>query len=313
VIEARPSQRHERWQMARLKDWNLRRVGGYLDARFFGLAAAPAFILVAAVTLVPVLIAFALSFTGYSSVNPRVTFIGLQNYASAFADQQLRGVLLNTLVFAGSALVLETALGLGFALLLRRTFKGVGVFRTLYLLPLMVAAIASATAWRVLFNTNAGWVNYFLGVAHMPRPDWLASPDWAMPSVIIADMWTGAPVVAILLLAGLLGVPVEPAEQARVDGANGWQVFWYITFPAIRPVFAFAVLFRVVDLFRQFPLFQIMTGGGPGLRTTVLNYYVYQNTFQFGKLGYGSALAVILVLTMAIPLVVLFRMARSTS
>jgi multiple sugar transport system permease protein len=300
------------YQSAASGHWSLGRIAASLDDQFFRLAAAPAFIVVAAVTLVPVLIALALSFTAYSSTNPRVAFIGLQNYVTAASDVQLRGVLWNTVVFAGTAVVLESALGLGLALLLRRSFKGVGVFRTIYLVPLMVASIASATAWRVLLNTSSGWVNYFLSLAHLPQPDWLASREWAMPSVILADMWTGAPVVAILLLAGLLGVAVEPAEQARVDGANPWQVFWYITFPAIRPVFAFAVLFRVVDLFRQFPLFQIMTGGGPGLNTTVLNYYVYQNTFQFGKLGYGAALAVVLVLMMAIPLVILFRLARSS-
>ncbi len=282
MIEARRRQQRD-WQSAELKDWSLGRVATYLDAQFFRLAAAPAFLVVAAVTLVPVLVALALSFTGYSSTNPRIAFIGLQNYITALTDRQLHGVLLNTVVFVGSAVVLETSLGLGFALLLRRAFRGIGVFRTIYLMPLMVASIASATAWRVLLNTNAGWINYFLGSAHLFQPDWLASPDWAMRS----------------------------AEQARVDGANAWQVLWYITFPAIRPVFAFAVLFRVVDLFRQFPLFQIMTGGGPGLGTTVINYYVYENTFQFGKMGYGAALAVILVLMMAIPLVLLFRLARS--
>jgi multiple sugar transport system permease protein len=302
---------HSHFESAAPRQWSVTRVAAALDRRFFFLAAAPAFLLVAGVTLVPVLVALGLSFTGYTSTNPRVNFIGLQNYASALADTQLRQVLWNTVIFAGVAVVLEASLGLGLALLLRRPFRGVGIFRTLYLVPLMVAGIASATAWRVLLNTSSGWVNYFLGLAHLPQPDWLASPEFAMPSVIIADMWTGVPVVAILLLAGLLGVAVEPAEQARVDGANAWQVFWYITFPAIKPVFAFAVLFRVVDLFRQFALFQITTGGGPGLRTTVLNYFVYQNTFQFGKLGYGAALAVVLVLMMSIPLVLLFRLARS--
>lgn len=304
---------HDRgWQSAEPKRWTLDRALVYLDSQFFKLAAAPAFTVVAAVTLVPVLAALALSFTGYTATNPRIAFIGLQNYTTALADRQVQGVLLTTAVFVGSAILLETSVGLGLALLLGRSFRGIGFFRTIYLVPLMVASVASATAWRVLLDTHAGWVNYFLSIAGLPQPDWLASPDWAMPSVIMAELWAGAPVVAILLLAGLLGVAVEPAEQARIDGANPWQVFWYVTFPAIRPVFAFAVLFRLVDLFRQFPLFQIMTGGGPGLKTTVLNFYVYQNTFQFGKLGYGSALAVILVLMMAIPLVILFRMTRST-
>jgi ABC-type sugar transport system permease subunit len=310
VIEAGRRQPRQ-WETAAERRRSPNRIAVFLDTHFFQLAAAPAFIMVAAVTLVPVLAAFGLSFTGYSATSPTLNFVGLSNYISAILDPQVHTVVWNTIVFAGAAVIVETAFGLGLALLLRRAFRGVGFFRTIYLVPLMVASIASATAWRALLNTSSGWVNYFIKLAHLPPPDWLASPAWAMPSVILADMWTGAPVTAILLLAGLLGVAVEPEEQARVDGANAWQVFWHITFPAIRPVFAFAVLFRVVDLFRQFALFQIMTGGGPGLKTTVLNYYVYENTFQFGRMGYGSALAVLLVILMAIPLAGLFRFSRS--
>jgi multiple sugar transport system permease protein len=201
-------------------------------------------------------------------------------------------------------------LGVGAALLLAAPMRGIAIFRTLYLLPLMVAGIASAITWRALFNTSSGWINYFLGLLHLPQPNWLADPSTAMPAVIVADAWAGAPVIAVIVLAGLLGLPQEPLEAAKVDGASELQTLRYIILPGIRPVLAFAVLFRLVDLFRQFPLFQIMTGGGPGTATTVLNYYVYQTTFLFGELGYGAALAILLVILMLIPVAALFWFAR---
>ncbi len=131
-----------------------------------------------------------------------------------------------------------------------------------------------------------------------------------MPSVIITDMWSGVPVVAVIVLAALIGAPRDPIEAAMVDGASAWNQFRYVTFPAIRPALVLAALLRTVAAFQQFALFEIMTGGGPGLSTTVINYYVYQQTIVYGNVGYGAALAVLLVAVMAVPLSVLFVLAR---
>jgi multiple sugar transport system permease protein len=281
-----------------------------LDKRFFTLVTLPGFIVVTAVTLVPIIFGIYLSFTNYQPIQPSYKFAGLVNYREFLHDPQAHQAVVNTLIFAGVGIVIEMVLGVGLALMLSRPIRGIGVFRTLYILPLMVAGIASAVAWRALLNTSNGWVNYFFSVLGIPQPNWLASPHTAMPSVILADVWAGVPTVAIIVLAGLLVVPPEPVEAARVDGASAFQIFLHITLPALRPVLAFAMIFRLVDLFRQIALFQIVTGGGPGLATTVLNYFVYQSTFVFGELGYGAALAVILVILMIIPLAIIFRFAR---
>jgi multiple sugar transport system permease protein len=275
---------------------------------FFLAASLPAFLVVFAVTFVPIVAAMYLSFTGYTIRNPHLSWVGLRNYKLLWDDPLLRGVLWTTIVFAISAVVLETALGFGLALLLSRRMRGTSIFRALYLVPLMVASIASAISWRALLNTSAGWVNYFFSLVHLPQQDWLGNPHIALPSVVIADLWSGAPVVAVLTLAGLLALPAEPTEAARVDGASEWQVFRHVTLPGIRPVLGFAIIFRIVDVLRQFPLIQVLTGGGPGQKTTVLNYYVYQTTFSYGNLSYGSALAVLLVFLMAIPMLAVFFM-----
>jgi len=286
------------------------RVRRELDKRFFSLAPLPGFLVVSAVTIVPIAFGIYLSFTNYQPINPSFRFAGLVNYRQLVHDPQAHQAIWNTLIFAGLGIVIEMTLGVGLALLLARPMRGIGAFRTLYILPLMVAGIASAVAWRALLNTSSGWINYFFSVVGLPQLNWLASTRTAMPSVILADVWSGAPTVAIIVLAGLLVVPKEPVEAARVDGASAFQIFLRITLPALRPVLAFAMIFRLVDLFRQIALFQIVTGGGPGLASTVLNFFVYQSTFVFGELGYGAALAIVLIVLMIVPLTIIFRFAR---
>jgi multiple sugar transport system permease protein len=280
------------------------------DRRFFVLAALPAFVVVFLVTIVPLAAAFGLSFTSYTSANPVASWVGLRNYRLLFSDPNVPTVLGVTLLFAVAAVVLETLVGTILALLMARKMRGVSVYRVLYLIPLMVAGIAAAVSWKALLDTSAGWVNSILGVFGIPQANWLASPTLALPSVVIADIWTGAPIVAVLVLAALLGMPEDPLEAARIDGASQLQVVRYIILPAIRPVLGFAVIFRTVDVFRQFGLIQILTGGGPGTKTTTLNYYIYQTVFTYGNISYGSTLAVLLIVAMAIPLGLIYLLTR---
>jgi len=280
------------------------------DRRFFVLAALPAFVVVFLVTIVPLAAAFGLSFTSYTSANPVASWVGLRNYRLLFSDPNVPTVLGVTLLFAVAAVVLETLVGTTLALLMARKMRGVSVYRVLYLIPLMVAGIAAAVSWKALLDTSAGWVNSILGVFGIPQANWLASPTLALPSVVIADIWTGAPIVAVLVLAALLGMPEDPLEAARIDGASQLQVVRYIILPAIRPVLGFAVIFRTVDVFRQFGLIQILTGGGPGTKTTTLNYYIYQTVFTYGNISYGSTLAVLLIVAMAIPLGLIYLLTR---
>ena len=131
--------------------------------------------------------------------------------------------------------MLDTVFGLGSAVLMDSKTRGAGFIRSLFMLPIMTAPIVVALTWRAMFNNDAGWINYFLGLLHLPQPLWLGNPHLAMPAVIISDMWTGIPFQAILLLAGLLAVPQELKEAAMSDGANRLQVFWHVTLPSHPP------------------------------------------------------------------------------
>jgi multiple sugar transport system permease protein len=269
-----------------------------VDRRFFRLAAIPAFLVVFGVTIIPFVVGFGLSFSSVSSTHNGYFPATLKNYSFIFHDQDVRAVLSATAIFVVSAVVLETVVGLLLAILLAQKLRGIRVFRVIFILPLTVASIAAAISWGALLNTSQGWVNWILGSVGLPQPNWLASSTAAMPSVVLVDMWSGVPVVAVILLASLLSAPAEPIEAATVDGASALQRFRYVTMPAIRPALALAMILRTVAALQQFALFQILTGGGPGLKTTVLNYYVYTETFVYDNIGYGAALATFLLLVM---------------
>jgi multiple sugar transport system permease protein len=302
---AGPSEQNVRGGARVLQTW--------LDRRFFIMAALPAVVLLTAVTMLPIIFGIWLSFTNYQPLDPSLSWAGFGNYTGIINGPNAyftHVAIENTLVFVGGGLVVETLLGVVLALVLARDMRGMAFFRTIFVIPLMVAGIASAVSWRSLLNTGNGWINYFLGLVGIAQPNWLGSPHTAMLSIILVDAWGGVPIIAIIVLAGLLLLPKDPFDAARVDGASELAVFWYIKLPGIRPVLAFAIMFRIIDLFRQFAEFQVITGGGPGLSTNVLNFYVYQQSFFDGNLGFGAALAVLLVLLMAIPLIIMFRVAR---
>lgn len=281
-----------------------------LDRRFFVLAILPAFVAVFFITVVPFVSGVGLSFSSVTTTSNRILPLTLGNYRQLFSDSEIATVLLNTLIYVGLVVVVETVIGMLLAVLLAQDLPGIVAFRIVFLLPLMVAGVASATAWAALFNVTQGWIDWFLGLVHLPQPDWLGSPSFSMPAVIVTDMWTGVPVVAVIVLAALLSAPQEPIEAAYVDGATAWQRFRFVVFPAIRPIVMFAALLRTVAAFQQFGLFQILTGGGPGLSTTVFNYYVYQESFVYNNIAYGAALAVVLMLLMIVPLAVLFALSQ---
>jgi multiple sugar transport system permease protein len=285
----------------------------WFDKRFYAVATIPALIVVSVVVAVPLAIGVYLSFTNYGPTDPSFRWAGLVNYRMIWDDGQVHTAIANTFIFAGVGILVQMVLGLGLALLLSRRIRGMGIFRVVYMVPLMVPGVAAAVTWSVLFNDGNGWINYFLSLVGLPsHVNWTGNAHLAMPTVLIASSWNGIAVVAIILLAGLLALPKDPYEAARIDGASGWRVLVHITLPGLRPVIAFAALFQLVNLFREFALFLIVTGGGPGLATNVINYYVWQQAFQFGSLGQGAALALLLVGMMAIPLLVIFRLSRGS-
>jgi multiple sugar transport system permease protein len=269
-------------------------------------------VVVAAIILVPLIVSVGLSFTGYSIDIPgKLPWVGLLNYRLLISDPQIPAVLENTLEYVIGSVVAEVVVGTAIAVLLASRFAGIRPLRVIYMLPLMVSWVPVAITWRALLDPQSGWVAATLTATGLPTPaSWLGDPHVAMATLVATDMWVGVPFIAILALTAILSLPLDPEEAALVDGASRVQIFRHITLPGIKPVLVIAAVFRTVDTFRQFALMDLMTGGGPGTRTTVLNYYTYLTTFQYGQVGYGAALAVCMVLIMAVVVTLVFVFGR---
>ncbi|MEO6300800.1 MAG: sugar ABC transporter permease, partial [Paracoccaceae bacterium] len=192
-----------------------------------------------------------------------------------------------------AAVLIELTLGMIFALAANRIKTGSAFLRVCLIAPLMVSGIAVSLVWKVLLDPTFGILNYALSVIGIPGPNWLGSPTAAMPSVIMVETWWQTGFVFIVLAAALKSLPEEPFEAARLEGATGWQIFWHLTFPMLRPVLLTIVVFRTIDTLKVFDLIFGMTGGGPLRRTEAVQSLAYQTAFKFNNFGEAAAMIVL--------------------
>jgi multiple sugar transport system permease protein len=252
----------------------------------------PAVILLAFVTIYPVLYVLYLSLQRRLLIFGISRFCGLENYLFLLGDGRFWNALKNTVYFTTFSVSLELLLGLSIALLLNRDFAAKGLVRAVVLVPWAIPTVVSARMWEWIYNTDFGILNYLLG----QRINWLGSPHWAMHAAIAMDVWKTTPFVVILLLAGLQVIPRDLYRAARIDGAGSWQTFRRITLPLLTPVILVVLIFRTLDAFRIFDAVYVLTGGGPANTTETLSIYAYKVLFQTLQFGYGSALAVVVFL-----------------
>jgi multiple sugar transport system permease protein len=227
-------------------------------------------------------------------------FIGLGNFIRIAQDGDFWYSFWATLYFSLVAVSIELILGLAIALLLHRDIKGMGLVRTIVILPMMVAPVVVGLAWKYMLDANEGVINYFLSLLGIKPLLWLASPSLAIPSIILTDIWQWTPLFALLLLAGLQSLPQEPYEAAKVDGANAWQTFRYLTIRFLQPFILTGLLLRVMDTLRAFDTIFVMTNGGPGRVTEFLSMYAYRKAFSYHSIGYGTALSFVILILIVI-------------
>ena len=250
---------------------------------------APTAALLALVVLFPVAYVGVLGFQRRSLLEGPARWVGFDNYLRVASDERFWNALGNTVYFTGVSVLAELALGLAIALLLQRQGRGRALLYGIVLLPWAVPTAVSARMWEWMYNTEIGVLNHLIGV----EVNWLGSPGWAMHAAIAMDVWKSTPFVALLLVAGLQGIPGDLYRAAAVDGARGWMVLRTITIPLLAPVMLVAVVFRAIDAFRVFDTIYVLTGGGPANSTETLSIYVYRTLFHALEFGYGSALAVV--------------------
>ncbi|RPH61117.1 MAG: sugar ABC transporter permease [Chloroflexi bacterium] len=275
-------------------------------------------------TLGPMLASLYFSFTEYDIVNPP-KWVGLANYIKVFsgipaflrtgdprqlADPLFWKSLQVTIYYASLALPLNLLFSFSLAIFLNQKIPGISFWRTIFYLPSIIAGVAVTLLWVRIFNPRLGILNPILqnvfGVQN--PPGWLQDPEWAIPALVIMGLW-GVGGSMIIYLAGLQGVPTDLYDAAKVDGANGWQRFWNVTFPMMTPVLFYNLVLGMIGTFQYFTEVYVATGGtgGPQNATLFYNLYLYKNAFRFSEMGYASSMAWILFIIVLLLTALIFR------
>lgn len=255
----------------------------------------------------PVLASLYYSFTSYSIFgSPR--WIGLENYRNLISDPNFWKSLFNTVYFLSFSIPLGIIVGLGLALLLNMKVRGMSFYRTIFFLPSIVPAVASAVIFNYVFNPQYGILNNMLRIFGINGPGWLAHPSWAMPALIVISIW-GVGNLMLILLAGLQDVPQDLYDAAFVDGAAWAQRFRHVTLPFLSPHLFFALITGLIAGFQYFAQPYVISNGtgGPARSTLVYGLFLWQNAFKFFKMGYASAMAWVLLIIIVVTTLVTFR------
>ena len=260
----------------------------------FVLLVGPNLLLFCIFTYWPLIYNTYLSFVQWDMISPVKTWVGLDNYRALIGDPDFGRMLFNTFYFTGAAVLLTTVLGLAAALLLHQPLRGRNLVRSLLFAPVILSGAAIGVVWIYIFDPRYGLIAAFLSAVGLNSPEWLTSPAWAMPAIIIVYVWKDVGYSIVIFLAGLMAIPHELYEAARVDGANAWHRFRYITLPGLSPVTFFLVLTGVLNSFQSFDIIRTMTAGGPVDATTTLIYYLYQQGFIAFHAGQAGVAAVML-------------------
>jgi multiple sugar transport system permease protein len=224
-------------------------------------------------------------------------FVGLKNFIKAWNDSIFRTAFWNTSFYTFWATIFKLSLGMWLALLLNRSFRGKRIVRASMLLPFIVPTVLSTFAWRWMFDPTfsvLNWLLYQTGFITTKLP-FLSDGTYGMWCAIVVNTWRGMPFFAITLLAGLQTISTDLQEAASLDGANGWQRFWHVTWPLLKPVTLVVVVFSVIQTFSDFQLIYVLTGGGPANATHLLATYAYQIGVATGLLGEGAAISLFML------------------
>lgn len=261
-------------------------------------------------SLFPIGAALLLVFTSWDLAStPK--FAGLHNFSLMAKDSIFIKSLFNTFYYSFVAVPTGVFTAFWLALLMNRKMRGVLIFRVIYFLPHVTLGVAAAIVWAWIYHPEFGLVNYLLAQIGIQGPMWLEQSRWAMPAVIIMSNWRGIGYAMLVFLAGLQGIPEELYEAATLDGANGWQQLRHITVPMLSPTTFFILTTSLIGAFQSFDQFYIMTRGGPSYSTTTVVLWLFNNAFQYFKMGYAAAMAGVLFLCILTITLIQWRVARS--
>src|SRR5215213_10563307 len=280
-----------------------RRVGS--ERRLATLLLLPSVGFLLLMTIFPTIYSLWMSTQQYNLSRPDLAhFVGLRNYGQLLSDDIFWKAVRITLTFSVSVLVLQFLIGFFIANLFDRERRGMNLLRTLFIIPVFASPVALGLTWRYMYQPGYGLINYLLESVGLPRVNWLASTEWALPAVIVAAVWQWTPFVALILLAGMQSISPEITEAAELDGLTRFQYLWRIVLPLLTPIIVVVGLIRLIDALKTFDLIYIITRGGPGTATYTLPLHAYGTGFASVLMGPSAATAWVVVIVINICAVV---------
>jgi multiple sugar transport system permease protein len=243
-------------------------------------------------------------------VSGNVYFVGLGNYQHLFRDPRFLWAVGRTLYFTTAAVVAPMLIGVWAAVCFASNFKFRGAARTIFIMPMMATPVAIALVWTMMFHPQLGVLNYLLSLVGLPPSSWVYSSATVIPTLVMVETWQWTPLVMLIVLGGISSLPIDPYEAAVIDGANGWQMFRYITLPLVWPFIVVAAAMRIIDALKAFDTIFVITNGGPGTSSETINMLLYQTAFGYYDLGYASAMVVVFFVLILLLTGVLLRMRK---
>lgn len=281
--------------------------GGYAGTAW--LMVLPSVIFLSVFVFYPVANAFYVSLTSWDLVSPP-RFIGLRNYVRLMTDGNFLHAAWVTVYYSAVLLIFELPISLGLAVLLDRKIKGRAFYQAVIFTPAVLTLVVVALLWRVVLAPVGGLLEVFTAPFGITGVQWLNDRDLAMPAVILVSLWKNVGYYMVIFLAGLQTIPPSLYEAARLDGAGRWALFRHITLPLLRPFLLFVSVVSVIKASQAFSLFYALTNGGPADATKVIPYLIYDNAFGFNRMGYASAMAMIMFAALLILTAIQFRVLR---
>jgi multiple sugar transport system permease protein len=268
--------------------------------------AAPAIVLLTLFLVIPVLLAFGLSFTNTRLISPNPPrLVGFDNFLRAFEDPVFLQSLWNTFAFALVIVPVQSTLGLILAILVNQRLRGVFLYRVIFFIPVVTSIIVVSILWKLMYRED-GLINSFIDTVTFGAwngVDWLGEPSTALPAIMVLSIWQAVGFHMVIWLAGLQTIPEELYEAARMDGAGTWRQFTHVTWPGLRPTMIFVLITITIDALRLFVQVDVMTQGGPINATTTLVYHAVRVGYRQQEVGYGATISLIffvLVLVIAL-------------
>lgn len=284
--------------------------------RGYGVYIVPTFVVLATITVVPLIVTFVVSLFVIDVTSGEPPFWqGFYNYVSLFSDDRFLNSLIVTAELIFIPVALQIVFGLALAICMREKLKGTRWMRLLFLLPAVIPPAVSGLVWKLFVIPGAGglaWLSSLLGIDL--DMDLLSMPGTALATVIVASAWVGTPFVALILLSGIETISQDQYESATIDGATWWQMHRHISIPTLAPIIRTVVVFRVLEALAVFPIVFVLTGGGPAGATEPINYYAYVSGFDYLQIDYAASMIVLFFLAMmAVCAPFLVQIARSSA